>query len=92
MAKLGFPVAQMVESVRNTGEPGVISGYKISPAEGNDNPLQDSCLGNPTDGGAWWATYSPWGHKESDTAEGLTLHFIVKLSTLQTHGKAFSII
>ena len=23
--------------------------------EGNGNPLQYSCLGNPTDGGAWWA-------------------------------------
>ena len=24
--------------------------------EGNDNPLQYSCLENPRDGGAWWAT------------------------------------
>ena len=24
-------------------------------AEGNDNPLQCSCLENPRDGGAWWA-------------------------------------
>ena len=24
--------------------------------EGNDNPLQYSCLGNPVDRGAWWAT------------------------------------
>ena len=24
--------------------------------EGNGNPLQYSCLGNPMDGGAWWAT------------------------------------
>ena len=23
--------------------------------EGNGNPLQYSCLGNPMDGGAWWA-------------------------------------
>ena len=27
-----------------------------SPGEGNGNPLQDSCLGNPMDRGAWWAT------------------------------------
>ena len=26
------------------------------PGEGNDNPLQYSCLGNPMDRGAWWAT------------------------------------
>ena len=24
--------------------------------EGNGNPLQSSCLENPMDGGAWWAT------------------------------------
>ena len=27
-----------------------------SPEEGNGNPLQYSCLGNPMDRGAWWAT------------------------------------
>ena len=26
------------------------------PAEGNGNPLQYSCLRNPMDKGAWWAT------------------------------------
>ena len=25
--------------------------------EGNGNPLQCSCLGNPRDGGAWWAAF-----------------------------------
>ena len=30
--------------------------YIISLGEGNDNPLQYSCLENPMDGGAWWAT------------------------------------
>ena len=29
---------------------------KISPGGGNGNPLQCSCLENPTDRGAWWAT------------------------------------
>ena len=27
-----------------------------SPGEGNGNPLQYSCLGNPKDRGTWWAT------------------------------------
>ena len=27
-----------------------------SPGEGHDNPLQYSCLENPMDRGAWWAT------------------------------------
>jgi len=26
-----------------------------TPGEGNGNPLQYSCLGNPLDRGAWWA-------------------------------------
>ena len=31
--------------------------------EGNGNPLQHSCLGNPIDRGTWWASDSPWGLK-----------------------------
>ena len=31
-------------------------GQGRSPGEGNGNPLQYSCLGNPVDRGAWWAT------------------------------------
>ena len=30
-------------------------------------PPQYCCLENPMDGGAWQATYSPWGLKELDT-------------------------
>ena len=35
---------------------GLIPGLGRSPVEGHDNPLQYSCLGNPVDRGAWWAT------------------------------------
>ena len=35
---------------------GLIPGWGKSPGEGNDNPLQYSCLKNPMDRGAWWAT------------------------------------
>ena len=35
---------------------GLIPGSGRSPAEGNGNPLHYSCLENPTDRGAWWAT------------------------------------
>ena len=37
-----------------------------SPGEGNSNPLQYSCLGNPIDRGAWQATVHGVA-KESDT-------------------------
>ena len=29
--------------------------WNLEPGEGNGNTLQYSCLGNPMDGGAWWA-------------------------------------
>ena len=40
----------------NTGDMGLICGFGRSPGEGNGYPLQNSCLGNPMDIGAWWAT------------------------------------
>ena len=38
------------------GGVGSIPGWERSPGEGNGNPFQYSCLGNPMDGGAWLAT------------------------------------
>ena len=40
----------------NAGDQGSIRGLGRSPGEGNGNPLQDSCLDNPMDRGAWWPT------------------------------------
>ena len=40
----------------NAGGVGFIPGSGRSPGEGNDHPLQYSCLGNPVDRGVWWAT------------------------------------
>ena len=39
----------------NAGDASSIPGLGRSPGEGNGNPLQDSCLGNPMDRGAWRA-------------------------------------
>ena len=49
-----------------------LAGLK-DPGEGNGNPLQNSCMKNSMDWGAWQATYRPWGRKESNTTEQLTL-------------------
>ena len=38
------------------GDLGLIPGLGRSPGKGNGNPLQYSCLGNPTNRGAWQAT------------------------------------
>ena len=44
------------ESACNAEDPGSKPGLGRSSGEGNGNPLQYSCLGNPVDRGAWWAT------------------------------------
>ena len=46
-----------------------VPGLGRSPGGGHGNPLQDSCLENPTDRGDWWATVH--SHKESDTTEAI---------------------
>ena len=44
------------ESAHNAGDLGSIPGLGRSPGERNGNPLQDPCLDNPMDRGAWQAT------------------------------------
>ena len=46
-------VAQRVVSACNVGDLGLIPGSGRSPGEGNDNPLQYSCLETSMDGGSW---------------------------------------
>ena len=54
---LGFPGGSEVKaSACNAGGLGSIPGSGRSPGEANGNPLQHSCLENPMDGRAWWAT------------------------------------
>ena len=48
-----------------------IPGLGRSAGGGSGNPLQYSCLENLMDREACWATYSPWGNKESDMIERL---------------------
>ena len=43
-------------NAEDTGDTGLIPGSGRSPGGGNSNPLQCSCLENPMDRGAWWAT------------------------------------
>ena len=42
-------------SAGDTADTGLIPGSGRSPREGNANPLQYSCLGNPMDRGVCWA-------------------------------------
>ena len=54
---MGFPGDSEVRNLSaNAGDSGSIPGLGRSLGEGNGNPLQYSCLENPMDRGAWWAT------------------------------------
>ena len=77
-SKRDFPGGSKVKNPpANTGDLGLIPGPGRSPEEGNGNPLQYSCLGNPLDRGTWWATVhifsksqtwlSDWTHTETHT-------------------------
>ena len=55
------------------GHPSSVPGSGRSPGEENAYPLQYSCPENPMDRERSLAGYSPWGHKESDMTEQLTL-------------------
>ena len=46
----------MVKNPPSNADVGLIPGLRQSPGEGNGNPLQYPCLGNPMDRGVWWAT------------------------------------
>ena len=74
---MGFPGGSEVKvSACNTGDPRSIPGSGRTPGEGNGNPLQDSCLENPMDRKAWWATVH--GVAESRTRLSDFTHLIYK--------------
>ena len=70
----GFPDGTVVKTPpANAGDIrdlGLIPGSGGSPGVGNGNPLQDSCLGNPKDGGAWRVTV----HGVAKSQTGLSMH------------------
>ena len=67
----GFPHSSVSkESSCNEGDTGLIPGLGRSTEEGNVNPLQYSCLENPMDRGAWWATV----HGVAQSCTRLSMH------------------
>ena len=60
-------VKNLPASARDIRDMGSVPGSRRSPGQGHGNPLQYSCLENPTDGGAWRAAVH--GVAESDTIE-----------------------
>ena len=68
-----FTVAQMAKaSAHIVGDLGSIPGSGRSPGEGKGNPLQHSCLENPMDREAWWATVHEVAESQHAWATSLT--------------------
>ena len=66
---MGFPGGSVVKiPPANAGDVGSIPGWGRSPGGGHGNPLQYSCLENPMDRGAWWATV----HRVAKRHDGVT--------------------
>ena len=62
---LGCPGGSVVKNPSaKSGDAGSICGSEKSPGEGNSNPLQHSCLGNPMKRSL--EGYNPWCGKELD--------------------------
>ena len=73
---LGFSGGSEVKaSACTAGDLGSIPGSGRSPGEGNGNPLQYSCLENPMDGGAWWATVHRVAKSRTRLSDYTSLHF-----------------
>ena len=76
------------ESTCNIGDPGSIPELGRSPGEENGNPLQNSCLGNSMERGAWWATVHGItnsltrlnAHKHTQAHDYLTLRGLLSIS------------
>ena len=53
---IGIPGGSLLKKPpANAGDASSMPGSERSPGEGNGNPFQYSCPGNPMDGRAWWA-------------------------------------
>ena len=89
---MGFPGGSEVKaSACNAGDLGSILGSGRSPGEGNGNPLQYSCVENPMDRGAWWATVHGVGKSRTRLRDlTLCIKWITNENSLIAQGTLFN--
>ena len=76
----GFPGASVVKNLSaNASDVGSIPQLGIFPREGNGNPLQYSCLGNPMDRRARWATIHEVTKKPTQLSDQTTTAHLLNL-------------
>ena len=80
---MSFPVGSEVKgSACNAGDLGSIPGSGRFPGEGNGTPLRYSCLENPIDGGAWWATVHGVTKSQTRLSDFTFTFFLDRISKL----------
>ena len=77
---MALVVKNLPPNTRDTRDMGLIPGLGSFPGEGNGNPLQYSCLGNPMGGGAWRASVHEVAKNLTRLSNSTTtnLHFVPK--------------
>ena len=82
----GFPGSSDGKaSAYNEGDLGSIPGLGRSPGEGNGNPLQYSCLENPMDRGAWWATTCGVTKSQTWLSDFTSLHLEIEMDPFRKY-------
>ena len=80
-----YLVAQNVKCLPAMQEnQGSIPGLGKSPGEVNGNPLQYSCLENPRDGGAWYATVHGVAKNRTRLSSFTSLQNLFKLMSIES--------
>ena len=73
-------VKNLPVNARDLGDVGSIPGLGRSSGEGNGNTLQYSCLENPMDRGAWWATVHGVIKSQTRLSDFTSLHIKLGVS------------
>ena len=85
-----FPGGLVVQNLpANARDAGLIPGSRKSPREGNGNPLQDSCLGNPMDRGAWGTTAQGVAKSQTRLSDWACMQ---KIRNQDNHDLCFSVL
>ena len=87
-----FPGCSEVKaSACNAGDLGLTPGSGRPLGEGNGNPFQYSCLENPMDGGAWWATVHRVAKSQTRLSDlTFTSHFHALEKEMATHSSVLA--
>ena len=78
-SQVALVVKNLPANAGDIRDAGSVLGSGRSPGEGDGNPLQYSCLENPMDRGAWWATVHGVAKSQTRLSDLTLLHFIRRM-------------